>query len=705
MRAIRSRILVLVLLFGQPQANDAKNLFEEIHQNILADTLREDTLRGVTISILRLPVASAQTPMAVSVLEGTWLRRAEPQLTLRESLANAPGIWTMGEANFAQDIRLAIRGFGARAAFGIRGIRLLLDGIPETTPDGQGQVDNLDLAVIERIEILRGSSGGLYGNASGGVISLRTEGVASQPALRLRLAGGSWGFQQGHVSFSARTRRQGLRFSLTHQRMKGYRDHSAMRATLLNARWEVRSRDSSVSIQTLLNYARSPQADDPGALTAEAVALNRRAAHPTNLRFRAGEAVEQGRIGLVVEKKWRKGHTSLARTYALYRNFENRLPFLPGGQVQLQRFVAGVGLQHSWTNSQVSFSTGFDLDYQSDHRQRFDNLDGQRSSLELKQREKFATAGLFAAARWSPNLRWNLSAGIRYDYVYLQASDEFLIDGDQSGQRSYPRVSPWVGLTRRIGQHFLLRASGATHFEVPTLSELSNNPTGGGGFNLGLSPQRTYTAEFGMQMGPSSRWVADLAFFWATTTGELTPFELPQTPGRLYYRNAGQTRRAGVELSWRARLHPLLLTELVWTLAEFRYDRFLTPAGDFGGRRLPGLPQHWGMLDVRYGGENGWFARAQVRYAGPYFADDANRIRIAPVTLLSGRMGYCWSGLHHSLELFAGVDNATNKAYFHLVRLNAAAGRFFEPAPVRTFLAGLSWEWKGHNPVRFSNSL
>ncbi|MCS7035498.1 MAG: TonB-dependent receptor [Saprospiraceae bacterium] len=661
---------------------------------MVADTLREDTLRGVTISVVRMPTLPGRAPLSVSTLQGDWLRRAEPQLTLRESLAAVPGVWLSGEANFAQDIRIAIRGFGARSAFGIRGIRLLLDGIPESAPDGQGQVDNLDLAVVERIEVLRGSSGGLYGNASGGVISLHTDGVSNVPTLRLRTIAGSWGLLQAHVSGSRRLGRHGLRVALTHQRLNGYREHSAMRAALLNARWEWPSHDSTLRLRLLLNYARSPQADDPGALTAEQTAANRRAAHPTNTRFNAGESVAQGRAGLVVEKAWKSGHSSSARAYALRRNLENRLPFQRGGQVRLRRFAAGTGAQHHWIIRYITISAGLDFDYQRDDRQRFDNLNGQRGSLELDQIETFVATGLFAAAQWRVHPRWSLSAGLRADRVWLCAADNYSADGDQSGRSTYARLSPWAGLTGSLGDRLQMRANWATHFETPTLGELSNNPYGTGGFHPNLRPQRTQTWEIGLQTNPKKPFQANATLFWATTYDELTPFERPQTPGRLYYQNAGQTQRAGLELTLITRPTPTLAAELTWTSAAFRYVRYSTPAGNFDGNRLPALPQHWGLLDVRYGADRGWFARAQVRYLGDYFADDANQTLIAPVTLLQIRVGYRHCRQRHTLEVFAGADNANQAAYFHHIRPNAAAGRFFEPAAGRTLFAGMLWEWK-----------
>ncbi len=658
---------------------------------VALDTLREDTLRAVTVSVTRMPPGTAHPSAAVTVLRGVWLRRAEPQLTLRESLAAVPGVWLSGEANFAQDVRIAIRGFGARAAFGIRGIRLLLDGVPETAPDGQGQVDNIDLAVVDRVEVLRSSAGSLYGNAAGGVLSLHSEGIGLRPSGRVRLAMGSWGYRQVHLSGGGRIGRHGLRAAFTRQQLAGYREHSAMRTSLLNARWEWLSRDSSLSLRTLVNYTYSPQADDAGALTAQEVALNRRAVAAAQRRFDAGESVRQGRVGIFAEHKGPRGALSTARVYGVRRSFENRLPFRSGGQVALERYAGGIGIQHVRTTPRQTLSVGLDADYQRDRRRRFQNLDGQRGALAFDQWETFTATGLFLSFQYRLGKGWQISTGARADAVWLRADDKFDADGDQSGRAVYPRFNPQLGLIKYLGNGWSTHLSWATHFETPTLSELSSHPAGKGGFNPDLQPQYTHTWEIGVEGRVGSPLYVHGALFWALTRDEITPYEQAETPGRLYYRNAGRTQRAGAELRVIAQPSPGWSVEGVWTSAVFRYERYSPPAGNFAGNRLPGLPQHWGMLDVRYGGTEGWFARAQLRYSGHYFADDANQVVVHPVVLLQGRSGFRWLWGGHAVEFFAGVDNAADTPYFHQVRLNAAGGRFFEPGAGRTFWVGLEW--------------
>lgn len=652
------------------------------------DTARTDTLRPVTISAVRLPVLMANTPLAATVLTGDYVRRAQPQLTLQESLLAVPGVFVLNDANFAQDLRIAVRGFGARAAFGIRGVKILLDGIPESAPDGQAQVDNLDMAAIARIEVLRGASGGLYGNASGGVISLTTDDAPEVPEARLRLAGGQYGFRQVHASGGATFPKTGFRAALTHISLDGYRAHAALRTTLANGRWHW-SPDSTTRLSLLLNYALSPRADDPGALTQTQVETDRRAANPANIRFDAGETVQQGRVGVVFEKKWANRQEIRLRTYASWRDFENKLAFQNGGQVAFQRWFAGVGGQYTWSLTRWRLAAGFDFDHQTDQRQRHDNLDGQRGALSLDQRETFAGIGGYALAEWRPAPAWTLVGGARLDVVRLGVTDFFESDGIQSGQVAYQRGSPWGGVTVRLRPRLSGYGNLTTNFETPTLVELSNNPTGTGGFNADLTPQRTVSAEAGLrgQWPVGVDW--EMALFRARTRAELVPYELPNMPGRAFYRNSGEALRQGVELALRYRPAPWLDLGLTYTHADFRYVRYESLAGDFSGNRLPGLPRQWGLLEARFGQTDGLFGRAQLRYTGRFFAEDANAVPIGGFALANARLGYRHPSAFGAFEFFLGTDNAAATRYFNNIRPNAAAGRYYEPGAGRVFFGGV----------------
>lgn len=662
------------------------------------DSLLFDTLRTAVVSATRLPVQTGESVLAVSILGAERLRTAQAQLSLAENLGAIPGVFTLGDANFSQDLRISVRGFGARAGFGIRGIKLLLDGIPESAPDGQAQVDNLDLAVVNRLEVLRGASGGLWGNASGGVISLGTDPVPPENGpvfVESRIASGSFGFRQLHVKTGAHWGKTGWIAGVTRQQTNGFREHSTMRATLAHVKlaW---SPDTASTLTVLLNFAHSPRADDPGALTADQVAAGRRSANAANLQFKAGESLQQGRAALIYEKKWGARRSIRLRSYASGRDFENRLPFQNGGQVAFQRFFAGAGGQYEWTASStpLQLTAGFDVDRQSDERQRFQNLNGERGEQNLDQTEIFAGAGAYALARWTPLPRLVLSGGLRYDAVFLRANDHFLSDGDQSGEERFQRVSPWGGLLLRLSPRLQGYANTTTNFETPTLTELSNNPAGTGGFSAELRPQYTLSFETGLRGATRNRrldW--ELAFFHTRTRAELTPYEIAGQPGRTYYRNAGEVSRRGVEVSANWFPAPGLAVLAAWSWSGFRFESYTTPAGDFSGKHLPLLPQHLGNVELRWNHRNGLFVFAGARLAGHFFADDANTVRIDRQVLLKARAGWRRTFGSVGLEIFAGADNLAGELYYNNVRPNAAAGRYFEPGAGRSWLGGLLLRW------------
>lgn len=655
-----------------------------------ADSTRLDSLPPVTILATRLPVRADDNPLAVSILDRRYVRTAQPQLTLQESLGAVPGVFVLDDANFAQDLRIAVRGFGARAAFGIRGIKLLIDGIPESAPDGQAQVDNLDLAVIDRLEVLRGASGGLYGNASGGVISLHSETVPA--SNNIRLCGGAYGLRQLHALAGVQGKNSGFWVALTHQGVDGYREHAAYRSTLANSKWTW-APDSSIRLDVSVNYVNSPRADDPGALTQAQVETNRRAANPNNIRYNAGESLQQGRVGLVFEKRWSKQRRLRLRGYSTWRDFENRLPVQNGGQVAFQRWFTGGGGQYEWGQHRWRFSAGLDLDRQADERQRYDNLDGRRGDQNQDQLETFTGAGGYALAQWKPLARWTFSGGLRLDAVQLRVQDHFLTDGAQSGQSVYRSASPWGGVVTQLNRHMQVYANTTTNFETPTLNELSNNPANSGGFNADLKPQRTVSAETGWRARWPTGLTAEIALYRAVTRRELSPYELPDIPGRTFYRNAGKTLRQGLELALGWNPFANMQVSANYTLARFAYLAYSTPAGDVAGRQLPGLPQHWGLLELRYQPRQGLFAQTQWRYTGRYFADDANARAVGSFLLWNARLGYRRQVAMGELEVFCGSDNLTGAVYFNNIRLNAGGGRYFEPGAGRTVFGGAEWRW------------
>ncbi|MBK6949948.1 MAG: TonB-dependent receptor [Haliscomenobacter sp.] len=508
------------------------------------DPLLRDTLAPVTVTAARLPAPVLRLPYAVGMLNQTQIQRGQAQLSLHESLISLPGLHAQNPANFAQDLRLSVRGFGARSAFGIRGLRLLVDGLPESTPDGQADVDNIDAGALRSIELLRGTSAGLYGNASGGVLNIQTEEPSLSPFAEIRSAFGSFGFQRIQSKGSMTIGKMGLSASLSHHRIQGYRPQSAMRQTILNLKSRFQF-NASTRLSLLVNAGSSPLAQDAGGLTAEQVSTNRRQVREANVQFDAGEKVAQGRIGFVLEKNWSEKRQLTAKAYLTARDFANRLAFQNSAWVAFGRLFGGGAVQYAFQGRQYRSQMGLETNHQRDHRYRFDNLEGEKGPLRLEQNERFHSTGLFWVQEWTPLKKWAFTTAARLDRLDLQVHDLFLSDGDQSGRKTFRRFSPMAGIVFLPSPAFSVYANLASHFEAPTLTELSANPSNLGGFNPDVKPQTSLHGEMGLKTAMDKPAALELALFYIALRNELAPYQLPPYPGRVFYRNAGKIPAPG----------------------------------------------------------------------------------------------------------------------------------------------------------------
>lgn len=647
------------------------------------------SLPSVNISATRLALPVLKAPMSISKVERSWIAVGQPQVTLQEALAIVPGVVATNADNFAQDLRVSIRGFGARSAFGIRGIRLMVDGLPETTTDGQGQVDNIDPGSLASLEVLRGAAAGAYGNASGGVLQLTTAAATKPFEAGIRSMAGSFGLQQHRLQIGVARDHLNVYATASQTRINGFRAQSASRSTVVNTKiaWQPNSK----ALYTLLvNYADAPRADDPGALTLTEAQSDPRLARPQNITFQGGEALSQGRIGVTTRHELTPNQTLEGRAFYLFRRFDSRLPLRPSGIVTFDRTFAGGGLvwshRHYISQYPARIRVQAEWETQSDDRTRFDNLNGTRGNLVTDQRESFTSLGSGVLYDWQPG-NWTLLGGLRYDGFGLQLRDRFLKDGDDSGTRRYDVVNPLFGITYSASLLLNVYANIATAFETPTLNELAN-PTGFGGFNPVLNPQRSVSMETGIKGAKNGQWRYELALFTIQTDSELVPYEEVSQPGRTFFRNAGSTRRRGVEVSTDWCLYRHLWLTGTYTFSHFRYK--VAPDVRNNGNALPGLAPHNGLIAMRWLPESGFFGVVQTQYTDQLYADDANMVTINPVWLASARGGYIHRFKRNiRLEVFAGLQNMSNTRYFSNIRINAVGGRYYEPGPNRGWYAGL----------------
>ncbi|HSQ01465.1 MAG TPA: TonB-dependent receptor [Candidatus Dormibacteraeota bacterium] len=656
-------------------------------------------LEPVVVTATRLAEPVGDVPASVSIVEGVDVQGGQRGNGLQESLDRVPGVLVQNADNFAQDVRIQIRGFGTRAAFGIREVRVLLDGFPETQPDGQTQIDDIDLGSIERIEVLRGPAGALYGNASGGVIQLFSRDAPPVPTATLDISGGSYSFGKYQLEGGARAGKASAYAFGSFLQLGGYRQHSDTQSGTWLAKLRYDFTDDT-DLTMLANGVDTPVANDPGGLTAEQVAEDPRQARDLNVQLDAGENVQQARFGFTLNHRAESSDLNVYG-YVITRDFENALPIRPmtgDGIVTFNRVAPGGGARWTLFTPVLGFdqtlTLGLDLQYQDDDRSRYPNIDGERGALSVRQREQVGSVGpyLREAVMLRPDLE--LSAGLRYDAVLFDVGVDTPADSNQSGSRTFDQLSPTGGIrwTWLDGRPAVLRdlslfATIGTAFQTPTTTELVN--PSGAGFNPDVQPQTSVTYELGGRAHWPGSLVTEASTYYIEVADELVQFEAPN--GHTGYRNAGHSRRYGLELDWQARL----LAPLRWsggvTLIKSEYTDYQVGETNFAGNDEPGIPQWWIFQELRYDHPLGFFAALQAYLVDGYFVNDANTASTQAYELLNLRAGYQVNlGDHWSVAPYVGFNNLANQNYIGTVRLNALGGRYFEPAPTFNTYAGIA---------------
>ncbi len=639
-------------------------------------------LEPLVVTGTREPTALHRIPASLSVVTKDDVQQARPGLGLEEALSRVPGVLVQNSGNYAQDFRIQVRGFGTRAAFGVREVLVLVDGFPESLPDGQAQLDSLELGSVGRIEVLRGPAAALYGNAAGGVIQLFTEEAPEVPGTEATATFGSFGLarvqgQAGGVFGTLAPFATGSWF-----RLDGYRRHSRVESATFLARLLYRP-DDATSVTVRLDGVDSPEAQDPGGLTAEQVREDRRQARDVNVLQDAGESVQQLRGGISWDTRLRAGVFS-GYAFVLYRDFDARLPVLPefgDGITTFHRLGPGGGLRWTWDQPVAglaqAFTVGVDAQHQDDERRRFFNERGERGAETLHQRERVTGVGVYAREAVRPADDIELSAALRYDAVHFDVDVFFPEDSDASGTRTMDAWSPAGGVLYEPVPGLSLFANVGTAFQVPTTTELAN-PTGPG-FNPDIGPQTSITYEIGARDSFGERLSLGVAAYRIDIDDELIPFELPG--GEIAFRDAGRSRRYGTELEWRAAPHPELSWSGAFTWLHARYVDYVTDAGDFSGNTEPGIPEWQLYQELAWRHRSGLVVALEAFVVSEMFVDDANSAKNGAYELLNLRAS--WQGEVGGLLVapFLGLNNLTDEKYNGIVRLNAQGGRFYEPAP------------------------
>ncbi|MDA8109371.1 MAG: TonB-dependent receptor [Betaproteobacteria bacterium] len=656
----------------------------------------------VVVTATRVEESSFDVPASIDSVGAAEIREQQPRVNLSESLGRVPGLVIQNRQNYAQDLQISSRGFGARAAFGVRGVRLIQDGIPLTMPDGQGQAALFDLDSAARVEVLRGPFAALYGNSSGGVIQLFTENAPREPTPGASLSVGSYRSWRETLKFGATDGALGANGDLSRFSTDGYRDHSAATRYLGDAKLRLALAGGS-SLSLVVNELSQPWTQDPLGLTRAQLDADRRQAGTGALQYNTRKNILHRQAGLVYETPL-SAEDSLKlvgyggeRYITQYQAFSGSAVTSSGGVVDLNRGFGGASAQ--WRRSTrlagvpFTLTAGIDYDLQDEQRTGFVNNNGVSGALRRNEDDRVHDFDQYVQFEWQLAPRWKLSGGLRHSQVAFGSKDFYIVpgNGDDSGSASYSATNPVAGLLYQLDPAVNLYASVGRGFETPTFTELAYRPDGRPGLNFGLQPARSTNYEAGVKAFIGAGTRLDAALFQSDTRNDIVSG--PQLFfGRSTYVNAAKTLRRGLELSVDSDFGRGLHANLAYTYVDAKFEDYTNSAGlDLSGRKLPGVPANslYGEISWR-DAASGLLTALEARWGDKVYVDDANSDAASAYAVFGWRAGFEQRARGWKIAEFLRIDNLFDRRYVGSVIVNASNAQYYEPAPGRNYLLGVS---------------
>jgi len=619
-----------------------------------------------------------QTNPALSVSEISISENEIKPVNFQDAIDFSSGLWISNSENQAQDNRMSIRGFGSRSAFGIRGVKIILDGIPLTTPDGQSQVDNIPFELIENIEVLKSLSSTRYGNASGGVVTINTfSELADKISIGTLI--GSYGHKKIQGTYSSLKGNSTTIINISQQESDGYRDHSSYLNKSLFFKHAREIQNMNLKFNML--YFDSPYAFDPGGLTIDSVDENRSQARDRNILYNSQESVKQLQAGLVLDWNTKIGQVH-SNIYYSNRDFLGLLPFTYGGYVELDRDFSGIefSLKNRFKSFEWMFGTS--IQNQSDDRKRFENNESEKGVKVLDQIESFKSLGVFALGSYNKS-KYSIQAGLRYDIHDISSDDMIDIGIDQQYidySKSLNAFSPSLGFIYGLTKNSELYINSGYAYETPSLSELSANPNGTG-FNENLSPMSSSGFDLGFRK-QSQNLSYSLTAFYIDTKDEIVRYELEGFEGMNFYRNLGTSKRLGAELEASYNLGKSGVLNVSHTQAKYEFEN-QGVSGD-----LAGIPKSNFSLEWLYAYKN-MDLKIDLKYVNSLFADNNNEVKIPSYLLSNIALKNKVNFKRVSLDVGLHIRNLFDEKYYDNIRANAFGNRFYEPASLRQFILSI----------------
>jgi iron complex outermembrane recepter protein len=679
------------------------------------------TLAPIVVTATRKPESSADLPASIDSVDAQTIRNGQLQVNLSESLMTIPGVSAESRQNYAQDLQISVRGFGARSSFGVRGVRLYSDGIPGTMPDGQGQFSQFDLSSAGRIEVLRGPFSALYGNSSGGVIAVFTEDPPAGYSVAGTVDYGTFNTQRYAIKTLGNDGSMDYVVDASHFQTDGYRYHSEAERNLFNSKLHF-SLGEAGSLTVVGNAVQTPFVQDPMGLTAAQLSANPEQAGTGAIAYNTRKSLAQGQLGAVytdslgahddVTATVYTGHRETTQFQSIPQATQEAAPLYPGGVIALSRAYWGVYAhgtdQRSIGDAPLQVTGGLSYDDLEETRFGYLNYIGDELGVEGAVRRDEANHvydfDQYLQAQFDPQPRWRLIAGVRNSTVEVSNHDHLVDEDDPDSSVRYSAVNPVAGATFRATSAVNLYASYGKGFETPTLDDLAYRSTNGSlpGLNIGLKPARSNNVEVGVKAG-GEHVQANLAGFYIRAVDELAV--LASSNGRAVEQNIGETQRHGAELSVTAQAGGGFSAKVAYSyiraLVAQGYvacvsapckpatgDTGVLPANDYlvaAGDHLPAVP-----INALYAGvtwayaPQGFTATLETQGRAGIYANDRNSAFAAGYWVANARAGFTQDTKRWRVQEFASLDNLADRRYVGSVIVNETNSRFFEPAPGRT---------------------
>ncbi|CAA0239332.1 TonB-dependent receptor family protein [Acinetobacter baumannii] len=682
---------------------------------VWAEDLNSDVAKLPTLHVdaTRTDTGYLQTPASVFRIEAPQVDSSS-QVNLTEVVKGIPSLQIRNRENYAQDLQLSMRGFGARSTFGVRGIRLYVDGIPATMPDGQGQTSNIDLSSLDHVEVLTGPFSSLYGNSSGGTILTSTKEGQGKDSIELSYSGGSHDKSRAGLVLQGGAKganEPSYIISSSYFDTDGYREHSGAEKVLNNAKlsWNL---DDGSKINWVTNYVKI-HADDPQGLTHDQWNANPKQQVPFLKQFNVRKDIEQTQTGVTWSKPINDKNELYAMAYlgnrqvtqyqSIPKSTQDASINHAGGVIDFERNYYGADFR--WTGKELlpntTLSVGVALDAMDEDRKGFENFNlvngqpsyGVKGNLRRDEDNTLWNIDPYLQASWQFLPTWRLDTGVRYSNVHYKSEDNYLSNGDDSGKTDYDKVLPSVALSWQILPELMAYVSYAKGFETPTFTEMAYRPDGQSGFNFDLTASTSDTYETGLK---SQNQLGDftLAVFQTKTKDDIV--SAGNSNGRSTFRNADKTLREGVEFAWNKKLWRDLTAIASYTYLDATFDSTVPAAGKISeipeGNAIPGIAKNQAYVSLAWQPSHGLYGGVDVQYMDKVYVNDTNSDAAPSYSVTSANVGYAWVMGDWKVNSFARVDNLFDRNYAGSVIVNDSTqpvGRYFEPADGRNWSAGL----------------